>query len=250
MRTVYFDIDDKTEELKHIREKHRERAREFEERFELSWIFHENALEGVVLDVFDLKAALDHPAIGDGVLIPVYQRIRNHKTAIEKVRKAALDTARLPSLTFVKSLHELLSFGIQNQEGGVYRKEIPIHRAYFHEIANPSKISSSMNELVHSLKGKEFKQLHPIQQAADVHFRLMNIFPFDTDSGKVARLLMNFFIIRAGYLPVIIPDVERQHYYESLRISPGDLHHLIVNSMVRQLDHSLYFFRDTHRTTL
>ena len=86
MRTVYFDIDDKTKELTEKIKKNKEIARPFNERFELSWIYHENALEGVVLDIFDLKAALDHATLEDGILIPVYQRIRNHKNAIERVK--------------------------------------------------------------------------------------------------------------------------------------------------------------------
>ena len=243
MRTVYFDIDDKTDELRHSFKRMKEKRKDFDERFEVSWIFHENALEGTVLDVFDLKAALDHATMGDGILIPVYQRIRNHKNAIDKVKVTAVESTRLPTLAFIKMLHQLLSHGLNNQVGGVYRKDIPIHRTYFHDIIVPAKISYQMNKLVRSIKAKEFKQFHPIRQAAEVHFRLMNIFPFVCDSGKVARLLMNFFILRANYLAVIVPDVERQRYYEALRASPADLHWLIVECMERQLDLSLKFLR-------
>jgi len=245
VRTVYFDIDDKTDELRHEFKQRKNMYKEFDERFEVSWIFHENALEGTVLDVFDLKAALDHVTMGDGILIPVYQRIRNHKEAIDRVRKAALESNRLPSLSFIKGLHQALSHGLANQQGGMYRKDIPIHRTYFHEIAIPSKISYQMNKLVRNIKAKEFKQFHPIQQAAEVHYRLMNIFPFDCDSGKVARLMMNFFVLRAGYMPVIVPDVERQRYYEALRGTASDLHRLIVECMEHQLDQSLRHFQET-----
>lgn len=245
MRTVYFDIDDKTDELRHEFRKRKNMYREFDERFEVSWIFHENALEGTVLDVFDLKAALDHVTMGDGILIPVYQRIRNHKEAIDKVRKASVESNRLPTLSFIKNLHQVLSHGLASQMGGVYRKDIPIHRTYFHEISIPTKISYQMNKLVRNIKAKEFKQFHPIQQAAEVHYRLMNIFPFDCDSGKVARLMMNFFVLRAGYMPVIVPDVERQRYYEALRGTAGDLHRLIVECMEHQLDQSLRHFQET-----
>ena len=85
---------------------------------------------------------------------------------------------------------------------------------------------------------------HPIQQAVEVHFKLMNIFPFSHDSGKISRLMMNFFVLRAGYLPVIIPNVERQHYYDALRVSGSDLHRLIEKCMERQLDQALSFFSE------
>ncbi len=236
MRTVYFDIDDKTEDLKHRLSRDKEEAARFTERFEVSWIFHENAIEGQVMDVFDLKAALDHAAGDDGILIPTYQRIRNHKNAIDKVREAAAAGNRPPALKFIKDLHIILTHGLAGQQGGAYRKEIPIHRSYFHDIIPPQRIPAHMTKLVQDLKGKEFRQFHPFRQAAEAHFRLMSIFPFDEDTGKVARLIMNLYLIRAGYYPVIIPDVERQRYYEALRVSPEVIHSLIVECMERQLD--------------
>ncbi len=241
MRTVFFDIDDKTDELRYLLINDRERAREFEEKFEVSWIFHENALEGAVLDIFDLKVALDHASTSDGILIPTYQRIRNHKNAIEKMKEVANESTRAPSLSFIKQLHQVLSHGMQGQAGGVYRKDIPIHRSYFHEIVDPSRISYLMNKMVKDFKSKEFKQLHPLQQAAEVHFLMMNVFPFDADTGKVARLLMNFFAIRGNYYPIIIPDIERQHYYEALRGNAATLRALIVRSTEQQLDQALRF---------
>lgn len=70
----------------------------------------------------------------------------------------------------------------------------------------------------------------------------MNIFPFDEETGKVARLIMNYFILRAGYLPVIIPDVERQRYYDSLKSSEQSVHDLIVECMEQMLEISIRFF--------
>ena len=242
MRTVYFDIDDKTRDLQEQVGKRKSDSKTFQEKFEISWIYHENALEGVVLDVFDLKAALDHAALEDGVLIPVYQRIRNHKNAIDKIKDSAEASNRMPTLSAIKDLHRILSYGLIDRQGGIYRKEIPIHRTYYHEIIQPNRISYQMNKLVKGLKSKEFKQFHPFRQAAEVHFKLMHIFPFDEETGKVARLVMNFFVLRAGYLPVIIPAVERQRYYDSLRASPGVMHDLIVDCMERTIDLSLRFF--------
>ena len=89
------------------------------------------------------------------------------------------------------------------------------------------------------MKTKEFREYHPFRQAAEVHYRLMSIFPFDDETGKVVRLIMNYFIIQAGYFPVIIPDVARQHYYDALRVSSKVLHDLIVQCTEQMLDLSL-----------
>lgn len=242
MRTVYFELDDKIRELKKKSQLDKDLSRQFLEKLEVSWIFHENALDGSILDVYDLKAALENITSDDGVLIPTYQRIRNYKNSIDKVMKTATYASRMPSLTFIKSLHVVLCYGIVDQQGGIYRKNIPIHRTYFHEIIPPNRISYQMNKLVRSFRTKEFKQNHPISQASQAHCRLMNIFPFDEETGKVARLIMNYFILRAGYLPVIIPDVERQRYYDSLKSSEQSVHDLIVECMEQMLEISIRFF--------
>ncbi len=249
MRTVYFELDDKTKELRKKAQANKELSRQFHEKLEISWIFHENALDGLILDVYDLKAALEHESGEEGVLIPTYQRIRNHKNAIEKVKKTATSASRMPNLTFIKSLHVVLCYGIIDQQGGVYRKEIPIHRTYFHEIIAPNRISYQMNKLIRSFKTKEFKQNHPILQASQAHHRLMNIFPFDDETGKVARLVMNYFILRAGYLPVIIPDVERQRYYDALKAGGQAVHSLLVECVEKMLDTSLRFFDEEGRVS-
>jgi Fic family protein len=247
MRTVYFDVDDKTKEVENLIEENKELARQFHERLEISWIFHENALEGVVLDIFDLKAALDNASLEDGVLIPMYQRIRNHRNTIDSIKKSAIPTSRMPSLSLIKNLHVMMCHGLSDCQGGVFRKEMPIHRSYFHEIIPPKKIAVEMNQMIKDMKTKEFKQYHPSRQAAEVHFRLMNIFPFEAETGKVARLIMNYMVLRAGYLPVVIPDIERQRYYESLRTSPKQLHSLVVDCMERTLNLSLKFFKEGGR---
>jgi hypothetical protein len=70
----------------------------------------------------------------------------------------------------------------------------------------------------------------------------MSIFPFDSETGKVARMVMNYMVLRSGYYPIIVPDVERQHYYDALRVGPHVLHNLIVECMERMLNLSLRFF--------
>jgi Fic family protein len=214
---LYFNIDDKTAELRREIVAHKKIAREFTEHFELSWIFHENALEGIVLEPYDLKAALEHTSTNNDILGPTYQCIRNQKKAIEKVKKMSANRNYVLTLRGIKNLHVILSYGLSGQQGGIYRKSTPIHRLYFHSIIAPRKISYHINKLVRDMNSKEFNEYHPIQQGVEAHFRLMSIFPFRYDSGKVSRLLMNFFLVRAGYFPVVIPDIERQRYYESLR---------------------------------
>ena len=99
-----------------------------------------------------------------------------------------------------------------------YRKDIPQHRLYFHEYAQPDKIAYRVRQVIDWLNGPEPKKIKdPIRIAARAHYDLLRVFPFPSDSGKVARLLMNVLLMRSGYPPAIIHSTERQRYYEALK---------------------------------
>ena len=63
--------------------------RDFQERFDTSWIYHDSALEGVVYTMEELQAAIDEQVVSDSTLIPVYDEIRQHKAAVDLVRELA-----------------------------------------------------------------------------------------------------------------------------------------------------------------
>src|SRR5262252_5571530 len=90
METKYVTLDSKVEFLREQRMKANAAiVAEFDEKLDQSWIYHDNALEGVVLSYHELKAAIDKKIISDVSLIPMYEEIKNHKAAIELVRQLA-----------------------------------------------------------------------------------------------------------------------------------------------------------------
>ncbi len=194
--------------------------RQYEESFEMSWIHHDSALEGVVYTFQELKTAMDPTVtvVPDSSMQPVCEEIRRHRQAIAYVRELG-ERKRVPiNVDVIKKLYVIL----HPEEGDVktvkYRKDIPQHRLYFHEYAPPDKIAYRVRQAIDWLNGPEPKKIkNPIRIAARVHFDLVRTFPFPNDSGKVARLLMNVLLLRAGYPPAIIHSTERQRYYEALK---------------------------------
>src|SRR5579859_3874654 len=90
METKFFTLDQKVEFLREQRIRANANVvAQFDEKFDQSWIYHDNALEGVVLSYHELKAAIDKKIISDVTLIPMYEEIKNHKAAIELVRHTA-----------------------------------------------------------------------------------------------------------------------------------------------------------------
>ena len=243
MQKKYEDIDRKTLGLRQRLKDNKGLLNEFHERLDFSWIYHDNALEGVVLSYHELKAAIDKNIISDVSLIPSYTDIKNHKEAIDLVRTSATKRRVNHDLDFIKKIHgtlnaeEILPRNYKPPRNqGQYRKDNPLHRLYFHEIAPPEKISYRMRKLVEWMNSDDAKRTRPIKRAAKVHYRLIAIFPWPRHAGKVARLLMNAMLIRDGYMPAVIHAIERQRYYDALRNPHSGLTTLVCESILGTIE--------------
>jgi hypothetical protein len=194
--------------------------REYQENFGMSWIYHDSALEGVVYTYQELKTAIDPniTVVPDSSLQPVCEEIRRHKAAIDWVRELA-ERKRVPiNIDVIKRLYLLMHPEEGDLKSVKYRKDIPQHRLYFHEYAAPDKIAYKVRQAIDWLNGPEPKKIkNPVRIAARVQYDLLRVFPFPSDSGKVARLIMNLLLLRVGYPPAIIHSTERQRYYEALK---------------------------------
>ena len=93
MRSRYVDVDDRMEDLAERFRDDPEFAAEFLRRFELSWLYHENALEGVVYSGQELATALAQPTLTDATFVPALVEIRNHKKAMDLVNGVVADVS-------------------------------------------------------------------------------------------------------------------------------------------------------------
>jgi len=242
MRNRTIDIDDRTEDLAERMRDEPAIALDFQRKYELSWMYHENALEGVIYTSQELEFGLENQPLVDVAVVGASQEIRNHKGAIDLVRAEARGKRGRVTLKLVKRIYEALGAGLPGKSVAEYRKEIPLHRAYFHEIAPPAKISFQLGKLLDFCESAEFRQNHPLLQASRLHHGFMQIYPFTENSGKVARLLANLMLLRKGYLPCIIHSIDRQRYYESLRLPEPILRDLMMEAMENGLANAEKFF--------
>ena len=221
----------------------------YQERFDIAWIYHDSALEGVVYSMDELRAAIYDEIVTDPTLIPVYDEIRNHMGAIEMIREMSSRRRFSPNLEVIKKLFaQLAPEEIEGKTPPKYRKDMPLHRLYFHEISQPDKISYRMRQLVQWLSAPETKKtMHPVRVASKVHYQLLHIYPFPRHSGKVARLVMNLILMRAGYPPVVIHATERQRYYEALRSGEDATATLVNQALGAAIETAIQHFHADQR---
>jgi len=264
-------IEDKTKQLKHYLTQKRPEVQDYLDRFEMAWVHHDCALEGSIYSPQELTAAL-HPGavVAEASLLPIVWEIRNHKAAVDFIREESKGAKKNSALTmtFVRRVHDLLSGNTpeaqaaravaerrertekeiaKEREKAGFRKDIPLHKTYLHEIAQPAKVQPMLEKLLDWTASAEFRELHPVLQAGRVQHQFIQIFPFTETSGKVGRMLSNYLLMRNGLIPAVILSVDRAKYFESFRSGFSSFSNLLMDAMDSSLDNGLKYFRDLSR---
>ena len=242
-------IEERLERLHELEEKtDRSIVDDFHNRVEMSWIYHDGALEGDVYNANEIETALGDDLGIDKALMPMYDEIRNHRAAIDLVREMSGRKRLKITLDLIKQIYLVLEPEEAEGKGTLkYRKEMPLHRVYFHEISQPNKISYRMRQLVHWISSNEAKrQIHPVRRASRAHATLLRIYPFPKHNGKLARLVMNLLLLRGGYPPAIIHSTDRQRYYEALRVSDEEVSYVVHEALTNSIESALRFFYRLH----
>jgi Fic family protein len=248
-RTRYLDLDDRSEDLRELMRQRNRDAHDFMAKFELGWLWHEQALEGVVLSHSELRQAFDPGVIVDSSMVHVFREIRNQRDAIEFIKAESRGRVVKYTLALAKKLYEMLYAGIPNRMPMNFRRDMPLHRTYFHDIVQPPLIQPGLDQLFEFMGSADFKAWHPLKQATHTHHRFMELFPFSDQSGKVGRLMMNLILIRNGYMPVIIHSSDRQKYYEALRLPATQFGHVILDAMDNGIDNAFKYFIPSYDDT-
>jgi len=212
--------------------------RAYRENFDMSWIYHDSALEGSVYTAQELRGAVDpaSAATADSSIQPICEEIRRHREALEYIRDYG-SKKRMPiTVDVVKKIYLIL----HPEEGDIktvkYRKDIPQHRLYFHEYAPPDKVTYKVRQVLDWVNDPETRRTRSaVRIAARAHYDLLRVFPFATDSGKVARLFMNLLLLRANLPPAIVHSTERQRYYEALKGSSAAMTQIVAESIESNL---------------
>ncbi len=127
----------------------------------------------------------------------------------------------------VRALHEMITAG--ESYAGRYKRYINSIAGSSHETPYPSDTPAAMASLIGWLQ--ECKTMPATLIASIAHAWLTHIHPFEDGNGRVARVLVNLIMTRAGLPPVIVNHAtDRARYIDALSVSDeaGDIMPLVA----------------------
>lgn len=185
----------------------------FDKAFEIEYAHNSTAIEGNTLTLVQTKAILeDGLSVGGKTLREIYE-VANHARAFNYVEDC-IAKGRLLDEQVIKDIHARIMENIQL--GGIYRNvEVRITGAN-HKPPPPSEMYWQIKEFCSVLHNP--RDLNAIEMAAWTHAEFVRINPFTDGNGRTSRMIMNYQLMQAGFLPVSIVKEKRLEYFEALDV--------------------------------
>ena len=213
-----------------------------DKKIRLEWNYNSNHIEGNTLTYNEAELLLIenkkegiHPERD-------YMEIKAHDLAIEKIKEFAADTNRGITEADIRNLNQIIlkepfwkeaetPDGQKTQKEiipGQYKKQPNHVRTETGEIfkfAEPLEVPAKMKELVDWFNAEIQAPALPIPSfLAELHHRFICIHPFDDGNGRIARLWMNYVLMRLGYPPMVIKSEDKRNYFAALqKADNGDI---------------------------
>ncbi|MDP4143337.1 MAG: Fic family protein [Bacillota bacterium] len=241
---MFKDIDKKKKLLDSKRPLARSAVENLKKYFDLELTYNSNAIEGNTLTITETKVILeDGLTIGKGKSLREHLEVINHKEAIDYIDDIVSKNIDI-SERVIKDLHYIILKSIDNKNAGEYRQSNVLISGSQHKPVEHYLVKERMQELI-DWYNKNQDILHPIELAAEFHFRYVYIHPFIDGNGRTARLLMNLILMRNGYPLTVVKTENRDEYMKALeKASIGgkldDFIYIIKDAVDKSLDIYLY----------
>lgn len=238
---LFQDVDRLKTRLSQLRPLSKAELARLRQEFIIESSYNSNAIEGNTLTLRETAMVLN-----DGVTI-AGKSIRDHldiigfKDAFHFLFEL-VETHEELSERVIKDIHALVLMG--NSEKGCYRR-IPVRiLGAENEPTPPYLIEEEMKTLLRNYLLKK-QENHPLVAIAWLHLAFESIHPFIDGNGRTGRLLLNFELMKQGYLPVDIKFTDRERYYQCFdhyhknQQNPQMLAEMIAQYEKAELEHYL-----------
>lgn len=228
------------------------------QKLRLEWNYHSNHIEGNTLTYGETELLLIHGQTHGNHTLREYEEMQAHDVGIAHLRELAEDRTRLIGETDIRNLNKIILKEpfwkpAQTSDGQATRKQI-IPGEYktspnnvitatgeLFQFAAPSDVPSRMLALIQWLEqtlSTEDPSILPL--LAKLHHEFVLIHPFDDGNGRVARMLVNYVIMRQGYPPIIVPTERKRDYLAALRLADAgditELENFLGTCVIRSLE--------------
>ncbi len=248
--------------LQPLSEKDRERL---SRRFTVDFNYNSNHIEGNTLTYGQTEILLLFgKVIGEADVRDVQEMTASNVGLRMMTQEAAVKEMPLTQ-NFIRTLHRTIlreDYTVYRNLPGGMQASYVIHAGQYKtrpnsvitrygdrfDYASPEETPALMGDLVNWYNAAEqVGKLSPVELAALFHYRYIRIHPFEDGNGRIARLMVNYILIRHDWPMIVIRSRKKSEYLEALHQTdlqtgriPGDGAH----AGIRDIRPFLKYFND------
>ncbi len=238
-------IEEKRKRLNALRPLPATAVRKLKEHFEIEMTYNSNAIEGNSLTLRETFLVLNEGITIKGKPLKDHLEATNHKEALDFLYELV---GHEKNVTFsehlMKSLHQLVTQGIEKDWAGRYRNAPVRITGTPHQPPDAMDVPPLMHDLVKWV-GDQQGKMHVVELAAILQHKFVFIHPFFDGNGRTSRLIMNIFLLQKGYPLTIILKNDRKRYYRVLQEADKNNYKPLVEFLAKAVERSLDIYLDT-----
>ncbi len=238
MKDLLLHIEQLKTQLEKLQPLSAENQQRLDKKFRLEWNYNSNHMEGNTLTYNETELLLIFDQTKGSHELREYEEMKGHDVALKLVYDLVDDKERTLNENFIRQLNKLLLVRPFFKEaitpdGQPTRREIKVgeYKSF------PNSVRLQNGEIFHYPSPAETPALmHDLMQwyntntddavivAADLHYKFVCIHPFDDGNGRIARLLMNYHLLKNNLPPLVIKSDDKKSYLQALQeADAGDL---------------------------
>ena len=252
-----------------------EEQKRLDDTFRLEFNYNSNHIEGNTLTYGQTKLLFMFGETVGNAKIRDYEEMKAHNVGLEIMKSEAQDKERPLTENFIRGLNKTILvedfWKISKMPDGApfnYKINVGVYKTRPNSVitasgdmfdyASPEETSALMTDLVRWYNAESEKgELTPIELAALLHYRYIRIHPFEDGNGRIARLLVNYVLLRHNFPMVVIKTDDKNNYLKMLHLCdvetgrfPSDGAYSTVQQIAPFIEYLTVVIADTIKTSL
>lgn len=201
--------------------------------FLIRFTYNTNAIEGNRLSLRETAMIFEEEIIPMGASVNDFNEALNSSDVVEYIREYTGELNK----RFLLKVHKEVTKNTKCRIVGAYRdSDVRISGSDW--VPPPAEELPELMKKLFQWYNNHKRRLHPIELGAMTHLKLVQIHPFSDGNGRVARIIMNWILLKKDYPMFYIESRYKIGYYKALEAGDKDdvksYVKYIVKTIVRQ----------------
>ena len=175
-------------------------------------VYNSNAIENSTLTLEETEKILEQVALDRYINEREIFEARNLARVVGYISGKASEKDL--DIEMMLLLHKMLMANINSEVAGRFRRQGEYVRVGTYIAPPPERVEEMITGMLYRYKAV-FDNTTVIKRLARLHLTFEHIHPFIDGNGRIGRVIINYLLLREGYVPVNIKFIDRQKYYEA-----------------------------------